>query len=622
MTMENKLDRIKGPNDIKQFSPEELPALAKEIRRFLVRHIAKTGGHLASNLGVVELTMALHYCFDVTQDQIVWDVGHQAYVHKILTGRKDGFKQLRQLDGLSGFPKPCESSTDIFATGHSSTSISAALGLAVARDLKKEDHEVMAVIGDGSLTGGLAYEGLNNAGQKNTRLFVILNDNGMSISGNVGAMSGHLQDLRTATFYRHAKEEIHAALEKMPVVGRSIEHGLERVKNSVKYLFVPGIMFEEMGFHYLGPVDGHKIEELIDYIEKMKQLSGPVLLHVKTVKGKGYPYAEQDPAKFHGVGPFEVKTGQTQPMKESYSSVFGKTLVESAKKNKSIVAITAAMTGGTGLTEFSRAFPSRFFDVGIAEQHAVTFAAGMAKEGLRPVFAVYSTFLQRAYDEILEDVCFQDLPVVFALDRAGLVGADGETHQGIFDIAYLSHMPNITLMAPRSGAELKAMLHTALSYAHPVAIRYPKSAVEENWEQPISLPWGKAEQLSDGTDVTIVSVGAMFEIAKEVQALLAKENIQAALWNARFLHPIDPALIEACAKMPLVVTIEDHVRTGGFGALLEQALEGTKGEVLRFALPDRFIEQGTRAELFARYHLTAQDIYAQVLARKEEGHDR
>lgn len=616
--MNEWLKRIRAANDIKELKPNQLPYLAKEIRHFLVEKVSKTGGHLASNLGVVELTLALHYVFDITKDKIVWDVGHQAYVHKILTGRKEGFDQLRQLDGLSGFPKPKESPYDSFATGHSSTSISAALGMATARDLKKGKEHIIAVIGDGSMTGGLAYEALNNAGQKNTQLMVILNDNDMSISGNVGAMNRHLRDLRTAPLYLNAKAGVHELLAKVPLVGEPMDKGIEKVKNSIKYFLVPGVMFEEMGFQYLGPVDGHNMEELLEFLTKAKQMEGPVLLHVKTKKGKGYPFAEQNPSKFHGVSPFRPKTGEVLGKKGvSYSQVFGDTLTKIAAENEKVVAITAAMCGGTGLDTFSKTYPTRFFDVGIAEQHAVTFAAGLASSGYHPVFAVYSTFLQRAYDQIVEDVCFQNLPVVFAIDRAGIVGADGETHQGIFDIGFLSHVPSLQLLAPRSGAECKTMLEEALKQPGPVAIRYPRDHVEEDWEKGVSLPWGKAEWVEEGESIAILSCGTMFETARGLWKKLKEAGKNPMLINARFIQPLDQAMLEEVAqKAKTIVTIEDHVLRGGFGDLVRHAL-GTKEVLVRsFGFPNQFIEQGKREELFLHYGLTPEAIAAEVL--KEE----
>ncbi|MDD3571272.1 MAG: 1-deoxy-D-xylulose-5-phosphate synthase [Lachnospiraceae bacterium] len=616
--MDKLLDSLNKVNDIKNISPKDFPRLAKEIRGFLLENISKTGGHLASNLGIVELTMALHYAFDIEQDKIVWDVGHQAYVHKVLTGRKDGFKTLRRLDGLSGFPKPTESKYDAFATGHSSTSISAALGIATARDLNGTKENVIAVIGDGSMTGGLAFEALNNAGRAKTNLIVVLNDNQMSISNNVGAIPKHLNDLRTAPAYLNAKAGVHKFLDKMPMVGKPLDKAIERIKDGVKYFFVSGIMFEELGFKYVGPIDGHNTEKLIEVFNKIKKIKGPVLLHVRTTKGKGYRFAEKLPWDYHGVGSFDIKTGtsKTKNAKPSFSKVFGETMISIGQKNEKLVAISAAMAGGTGLEDFQLAFPKRFFDVAIAEQHAVTFAAGLASAGLIPVFAVYSTFLQRAYDQLVVDVCLQNLHVIFAIDRAGIVGADGETHQGIFDISFLSHIPNLTIMAPKSGAELKSMLDMAVEMEGPVAIRYPRSNTEENWHCGEEISYGVSERAMDGNEIGIIACGTMFDTAKDVCEKLKTEGKKPILVNPRFIKPIDSNMIaDVCSKCKYIFTIEDNVVKGGFGSIVNEEITKqniTGVRLTSFGFPDKFIEQGTREQLFSRYHLDADGIFSRI----------
>lgn len=616
--MDKLLDSLNKVNDINKISPEDFPRLAKEIRGFLLENISKTGGHLASNLGIVELTMALHYAFDVEEDKIVWDVGHQAYVHKMLTGRKNRFKTLRKLDGLSGFPKPTESKYDAFATGHSSTSISAALGIATARDLQGTKENVIAVIGDGSMTGGLAFEALNNAGRAKTNLIVILNDNQMSISNNVGAIPKHLNDLRTAPAYLNAKAGVHKFLDKVPMVGKPLDKAIERVKDGVKYFFVSGIMFEELGFKYVGPIDGHNTEELIEVFNKIKKIKGPVLLHVRTTKGKGYRFAEKLPWDYHGVGSFDIKTGtsQSKNTKPSFSKVFGDTMVSIGKKNEKLVAISAAMAGGTGLEDFQLAYPKRFFDVAIAEQHAVTFAAGLASAGLVPVFAVYSTFLQRAYDQLVVDVCLQNLHVIFAIDRAGIVGADGETHQGIFDISFLSHIPNLTIMAPQNGAELKSMLEMAVDMDGAVAIRYPRSDAEENWHCGEEISYGVSQTVIDGSEIGIIACGTMLDTAKEVCEKLKAEGKNPILINPRFIKPIDSNMVAyVCSKCKYIFTVEDNVVKGGFGSIVNEEISKQNINGVRltcFGFPDKFIEQGTREQLFSRYSLDTEGIYSRI----------
>jgi 1-deoxy-D-xylulose-5-phosphate synthase len=615
--LEKLLDSIKKANDIKKIKIEKLPQLAAEIRRFLLEHVSKTGGHLASNLGIVELTMALHYCFNPEKDRIVWDVGHQAYVHKLLTGRKDKFNTLRQLDGLSGFPKPNESICDAFAAGHSSTSISAALGMVMARDLKKTNEKIIAVIGDGSISGGLAYEGLNNTGRSNRDIIVILNDNQMSISTNVGAMSKHLRDIRTEPAYLNAKAGVHKILSKVPVLGKPIDKTVEKIKNTIKYMLFSGIMFEEMGFTYVGPLDGHNTSELIRTFRKIKNMHGPILVHVKTVKGKGYRFAEKMPWKYHGVTAFNLKTGKPISKKgKSYSAVFGDKMISMAEKNKNIVAISAAMVSGTGLDGFQLRFPERTFDVAIAEQHAVTFAAGLAIRGLTPVFAVYSTFLQRAYDQIIHDVALQNLHVVFAIDRAGVVGADGETHQGIFDLSYLQHIPNMTIMAPSTGDELERQIEFAVGMTTPVAVRYPRdTAFEyENCEK-YSIEYGKARLIRDGNTVAVISCGAMLKEVIEAEKMLNADGYFPMIYDARFIKPLDKEMVKICCqKCKNIVTVEDNVKEGGFGSVIKLTAVDLNRDckVTNLGFEDKFIEQGTREQLLKRYGLDGESIYRKV----------
>jgi len=610
------LDGIQKANDIKKIKAEKLPQLADEIRCFLLEHVSKTGGHLASNLGVVELTIALHYCFNPEKDRIIWDVGHQAYVHKLLTGRKNRFDSLRQLDGLSGFPKPNESICDAFAAGHSSTSISAALGMAMARDLKKTDEKIIAVIGDGSISGGLAYEGLNNTGRSNRDIIVILNDNQMSISTNVGAMSKHLRDIRTEPAYLNAKAGVHRVLNKIPVLGKPIDKTIEKAKNTIKYILFSGVMFEEFGFTYVGPLDGHNTDELIRTLQKVKNMHGPILVHVKTIKGKGYNFAERMPWKFHGVSAFNLKTGKPLAKKgTSYSAVFGEKMISMAEKNKNIVAISAAMVSGTGLDGFQLRFPERTFDVAIAEQHAVTFAAGLACRGLTPVFAVYSTFLQRAYDQIIHDVAFQNLHVVFAIDRAGIVGADGETHQGIFDISYLQHVPNMTIMAPSTGDELERQLEFAVGMTTPVAVRYPRDEAFECAEcKKSEIEYGRGRLIKDGQKVAIISVGAMLKYVLKAVEMLKKDGFAPVVYDARFVKPVDRQMVDDCIdRCEFIVTVEDNILEGGFGSAVKLITAGqSKCRVVNIGLEDKFIEQGTRDQLFNRYGLDSDGIYKKV----------
>ncbi|MCI5678820.1 MAG: 1-deoxy-D-xylulose-5-phosphate synthase [Bacteroidales bacterium] len=618
------MNRIHSTEDIKKLNGEEMAVLCKELRKFLLQKVSKTGGHLASNLGVVELTVALEYCFDLPKDKIVWDVGHQAYIHKILTGRKEGFDHLRQLDGLSGFPKPNESDCDAFAAGHSSTSISAALGLAKARDLMGGKEHVIAVIGDGSMTGGLAYEALNNAGKEHTNLIVILNDNQMSIDTNVGAMSRHLNNLRTSNQYRGWKEAVKQFRNNVPVIGEGTYQVLKNVRDGAKMLLTHGALFEQLGFKYIGPVDGHDLPELIELLQNVKEMNRPVLIHVKTIKGKGYPYAEERPWDYHGVGAFDLKTGlPTSKGGKSWSAVFGEKMVEIGKKNPKVVGITAAMSSGTGYEKFQRAFPKRFFDVAIAEQHGTTFAAGLAKGGITPVFAVYSSFLQRAYDQIVHDVCMQNLHVVFAIDRAGIVGADGETHQGVFDLSFLSHIPNMTVLSPKNGWELEEMLDFAVNkWDGPIAVRYPRGTAEtafsEN-KQPIE--YGKAELIQEGEKIAILAEGHMLKAAADAAKLLEADGFHPMLVNMRFIKPLDEAMLRKAAEnCAHIVTVENNLRRGGFGSKVMEFYgdKGIQADILNLAFPDKYIEQGTQAQLFERYGLDAAGIYESIKKRLGE----
>lgn len=617
------LDSINGPQDIKHFSMAQLEKLAKEIRELLIHTVASNGGHLAPNLGVVELTLALHKMFDSPKDKIVWDVGHQAYVHKILTGRRATFSTLRSVDGISGFPKRCESPHDVFGAGHSSTSISSAVGIALARDMSGEKHNVIAVIGDGSLTGGEAYEALNHAGHLGINLTVILNDNEMSIAKNVGAISEYLAKMRTAPTYSKVKRDIDFLLRSIPAIGDSVAKTVERLKGSLKYLLVPGILFEELGFTYFGPIDGHNIPSIMEVLDKTKSIKGPVIVHIVTHKGKGYQPAEANPDKFHGVGPFCVETGEIikpNGKPPSYTQIFGNAIAKLAEQNPDIVAITAAMPDGTGLQKFATMYPKRFFDVGIAEQHAVTMAAGLATQGKHPIVAIYSTFMQRAYDQILHDVCLQNLPVTFVLDRAGIVGEDGPTHHGVFDYSFLRHIPNMVVMAPKDENELQHMLYTATEMNVPVVIRYPRgSGVGVNLQSEFTkLEIGKSEILNSGKDVILFAVGAMVEPCRKAVELLADKKITAGVVNSRFIKPLDGQMIRQVARdTGIIVTVEDNVIAGGFGsAVLEyinsQNLNWVK--VLRLGLPDKFIEHGPRSYLLHKYALDAQGIANSVEA--------
>ena len=576
-----------------------MECLAGEIREFLVEKVSKTGGHLASNLGVVELTMALHLICDLPKDKIIWDVGHQSYTHKLLTGRKEGFEDLRSYGGMSGFPKRKESQCDAFDTGHSSTSISAGLGYVRARDLKHEDYTVISVIGDGSLTGGMAYEALNNASNLKTNFIVVLNDNHMSISENVGGMSRYLTNLRTADIYTGLKKGVTNALQQVPVMGdRMIEH-IRKTKSSIKQLVVPGMFFEDMGITYLGPIPGHNLPMLCKALKEAKKVEGPVLLHVMTTKGKGYEPAETAPDKFHGIGPFDIESGKVLAKKDgdTYTDVFGKVLCDEASRNPDIVAITAAMADGTGLARFKKHYPNRFFDVGIAEEHGVTFAAGLAAGGLKPVFAVYSSFLQRGYDQLIHDVALQNLPVVFGVDRAGLVGSDGETHQGIFDLSFLSNIPNMTVMSPKNKWELADMLRFALQMNSPVAIRYPRGKAYDGYEGCRErISYGKSEWIFEGKEIAILSVGHMFEEAVKTRDKLIEQGYEPTLINMRFIKPIDEAMIEkVCQTHKLIAVIEENVQTGACGERVSEYVmrKMLPSHVLTLALPDDYIEHGS-----------------------------
>ncbi len=615
--VETILTRINSPQDIKSLSLKELERLAQEIREYIIRVVSTTGGHLAPSLGVVELTLALHFVFDSPRDKIIWDVGHQCYVHKIITGRRREFLTLRQEGGISGFPKPSESEHDIFGTGHASTSISAALGIATARDLKGEDFKVIAVIGDGSLTGGLAWEALNHAGDEEKDLIVVLNDNEFSISPTEGALSHYLSRRLADPTYLRIREEIRKLLTTKPG-GDAIVGLLKKMEESFKGFFTPGVLFEELGFRYVGPVRGHKLKELVATFKQVKRAKEPILVHVLTRKGKGYPHAERDPRRFHGVGPFNIKTGEVASKGGiTYTRAFGETLVRLAERDERVVAITAAMPDGTGLYLFAERFPERFFDVGIAEQHAVVFAAGLAAEGMRPVCAIYSTFLQRAYDQIVHDVALQKLPVVFAIDRAGIVGEDGPTHHGAFDISYLRHIPNMVVAAPRDEAELAHMLHTALGTGVPFSIRYPKGEATGVGlpEELKSIPVGRGELLKEGNDVALVAIGSMVNEALKAAELLQEEGISACVVNARFAKPLDQELIlDVVSRCRRVLTVEENAALGGFGSAVTELLVNRgvsfKGRIL--GIPDRFVPHGKAQSLRRKLGLCAEGIAAKV----------
>ena len=592
------LEMIQKENDIKKLDEEQLKELSGEIRQFLIEKISRTGGHLASNLGVVELTMALHLTLDFPEDKLIWDVGHQSYTHKLLTGRKDGFDDLRKYGGMSGFPKRKESACDAFDTGHSSTSISAGLGYVAARELRGEKHSVVSVIGDGALTGGMAYEALNNASRLKSNFIIVLNDNNMSISENVGGMSKYLNGLRTAQAYTGLKKGVEDTLKRIPGTGDRIVNQIRKTKSGIKQLFVPGMFFEDMDITYLGPVDGHDIRKLVKVLSEARRVDRAVLVHVITKKGKGYAPAEENPARFHGLGPFDIGTGEPVGAEEtdSYTQVFSKVLVDIAKWDDKVAAITAAMADGTGLSAFSRRFPERFFDVGIAEEHAMTFAAGLAAGGMKPVFAVYSSFLQRAYDQTLHDVCLQDLPVVVAVDRAGLVGSDGETHQGVFDLSFLSTIPNMTVISPKNRWEMADMLRFAFDFGHPVAIRYPRGVAYEGMKKfRAPIEYGKSEVLYEEEDIVVIFVGHMAELADRVRRGIKDTGYSCSLVNARFVKPLDTSLLEELAKdHRLFVTIEENVLTGGFGEQVADYISraGLDVRVRSIGISDEYVEHG------------------------------
>lgn len=612
------LEKIQKPNDIKKIPADQLPALAEEIREFIIESLSKTGGHLASNLGVVELTIAMHRVFDLPKDKLIWDVGHQSYTHKILTGRKDGFETLRREGGISGFPKRSESDCDVFDTGHSSTSISAGVGYVRARELKKENYSVVSIIGDGALTGGMAYEALNNAASLKSNFIIVLNDNEMSITENVGGMSSYLSGLRTASAYTDFKMDVTKALNRIPGIGPGMVDAMRKTKSSIKQIIIPGMLFEDMGLTYLGPVDGHNIPQLIKTFQEAKRFEGPILVHVLTQKGRGYEPAMRHPARFHGAGPFDVKTGlPVGKSNPTYTDVFSTVMRKMGDRRKDVAAVTAAMMTGVGLKRFSNMFPDRCFDVGIAEEHAVTFAAALSLGGITPVVAIYSSFLQRAYDQIMHDVCMQNLHVVFAIDRAGLVGYDGETHHGIFDLSYLGSMPNMTILAPKNLWELSDMIKFAVDYDGPIAVRYPRGEAYtglKEFRAPICL--GKSEVIHEGSRVALLAVGSMVKMAEEVQKQLKERmDMDAALVNARFVKPIDEELLRSFADTyELVVTLEENVKDGGFG---ERVLAFAEEEDLPFgveiiALSDRFIPHGSVLYQMKQVGFTPEDICGRI----------
>lgn len=616
------LEKIKQPNDIKQISIEQLPKLAEEIRQFLLEHLSKTGGHLASNLGAVELTMALHYVFQLPEDKIIWDVGHQSYTHKILTGRKDGFDQLRMLGGMSGFPKRSESTCDAFDTGHSSTSISAGVGYVCARDLQEQDYHVISVIGDGALTGGMAYEALNNASSLKKNFIIILNDNEMSISENVGGISSYLSNMRTAESYHGLKTGVKNGLNKIPGIGPAAVKRIHKTKDSIKRLVIPGMFFEDMGLTYLGPINGHDCSRMIQVFQEARKVQGPVLIHVKTEKGRGYEPAMRHPARFHGTSAFDLEHGLplSSSGKANYTDIFSTVMRKFGDREEKVVAVTAAMPDGTGLKRFRNMFPERFFDVGIAEEHAVTFAAGLALGGMIPVVAVYSSFLQRAVDQIIEDVCLQNLHVIFAVDRAGLVGSDGETHQGCFDLTYLSMIPNMTLMAPKNKWELSDMMKFAVQYQGPIAIRYPRGEAYdglEEYREPICK--GRSEVLFEGTDVALLAVGSMVKTGVQVREMLLEDGENPTLVNARFVKPLDEKLLSQLAEHHRIfVTMEENVATGGFGSQVADYMRRTHPEVLviTIALPDSFIEHGNPEKLKEKAGIDRISVYKKIKEAK------
>lgn len=618
--METMLDNYSSIKDLKKYTTEELKFLAEDIRSFLIDNVSTTGGHLASNLGVVELTLSLFEVFNFDKDKIVWDVGHQAYVHKILTGRKQEFTTLRTFGGMSGFPKRCESKYDAFETGHSSTSISAALGMARARDVVKQDHNVIAVIGDGALTGGMAFEALNDVGFKKTKMIIVLNDNAMSIAENVGSLSSYLSKIRVKPEYNRLKKQVSTSIKHIPGIGNPLKDLISDFKNGIKQAVVPSMLFEDMGLQYFGPIDGHNMEELVHVLGNAKEIDGPVLIHVVTKKGKGYKFAEKNPGKFHSVGPFDTEIGKVgKGSGISYSKAFGEEMVELGKNHKEVVAITAAMPDGTGLNSFASQFPDRFFDVGIAEQHAVTLSAGMASAGLKPVFAVYSTFLQRAYDQVLHDVCIQNLPVVFAIDRAGIVGKDGETHQGVFDLSFLSHIPNMNIMSPKCIEELRKMLAWAVVQNKPIAIRYPRGgddSIVSSLKPMEEFEFGKWEILKEESSVAIIASGKMVSTAIKVEEAMREGEKFATIVNACFIKPIDMDLIDNLVKNhKYIITLEDNVIHGGLGSAVLQYVNKKQytNKVLNLGFEDEFIPHGDPEILYKTYGMDKDGVLNKIL---------
>lgn len=614
------LEKIQKANDIKELTEEELKELSDEIRRFLIEKISVTGGHLASNLGVVELTMALHKVLHFPEDKLIWDVGHQSYTHKLLTGRKEGFDDLRKYGGMSGFPKRKESKCDAFDTGHSSTSISAGLGYVAARELQQEHYNVVSVIGDGSMTGGMAYEALNNASRLKSNFIIVLNDNTMSISKNVGGMSNYLNGLRTTQVYSDLKRGVEDTIKRIPGRGERIVHQVKKTKSGIKQLFVPGMFFEDMGITYLGPVDGHDLKTLIKTLNEAKRVNHAVLVHVVTKKGKGYLPAETNPSKFHGTGPFDVTTGETigGSGKDSYTDIFSKVLADIGKKDEKVVAITAAMADGTGLSRFAKLFPERFFDVGIAEEHAMTFAAGLAAGGMKPVFAVYSSFLQRAFDQTIHDVCLQNLPVVIAVDRAGLVGSDGETHQGVFDLSFLSLIPNLSILSPKNRWEMADMVRFAVGFQYPIALRYPRGEAYEGLKEfRAPIEYGKSELLYEESEIAVMFVGHMSFLAEQVREDLKAAGYQCSLINARFVKPLDTEMIRKISgNHRILVTIEENVLTGGFGEQVEDFVmrEGIPLKVCTIGISDDYVEHGNVDVLRKEVGLDRESIVKKVIA--------
>lgn len=618
------LENIEKPSDIKKLNKKELNILAREIRDFLIEKISVTGGHLAGNLGVVELTMAMHIAFDLPKDKIIWDVGHQSYTHKILSGRKNAFDNLRKFGGISGFPKTSESKFDVFNTGHSSTSLSAGLGMAFGRDIKGDNYRVISVIGDGALTGGMAYEALNNAVQIKKNFIMVLNDNDMSISKNVGGMNEYLNSIRTADGYTNLKKAVNNSLERLPYIGKPIIKSIKQTKNGIKQILIPGMLFENMGITYLGPVDGHNISALLRVFEEAKKVEGPVLVHVLTKKGRGYTPAEKHPENFHGIGAFDIASGEAKSGSKAptYTDIFSKKIVELAGRNKDIVAITAAMPEGCGLLEFRDKFPKRFFDVGIAEQHAITSAAGLAAAGLIPVVCIYSSFLQRGFDQIVHDVCLQNLHVVFAIDRAGLVGADGETHQGIFDVSFLTCIPNMTLLAPKNANELKAALEFAIDFDGPIAIRYPRGVAYDSLNEFESkIEFGKGEMLFEESNIALFAIGSMVSTAKNLREKLKSKGFNVSVANARFFKPIDFELVDKlCENHKLIVTMEEGVINGSMGEKIKAYIKDKNydTDVLNIALPDGYVEHGDVSLLRKKLEIDSDSVLKKVLDRYEK----